>query len=242
MYKFLYHLAMNNEPLTNYERFADKYAEAVDNKPIHVYYERPGTWSLLPKNLTNLQILDLGCGSGWYAEQLSKAGGVVTAIDVSARMVELTRKRLQDKAKVICANLEKPLDFLPDNSFDLIVAPLVIHYLPDLHALMKELARLLKSKGLFVFSTHEPHSGFYLWKLKNYFEFQVIEDYWPSINQTVKFYHQSLSEITESLYEAGFLIERMIEPLPQEGLKQDPKLYPLISTHPWFLFVRAIKK
>lgn len=232
---------MNSEPLSDYEHFADAYAEVVDNKPIHVYYERPSTWSLLPKTLKDLHILDLGCGSGWYAEQLTKAGGIVTAIDISARMVELTTQRLQGKGQVIRADLEKPLDFLASNSFDLIIAPLVIHYIKDLRTFMKEMARLLKPKGLLVFSTHEPHSAFYLWKLENYFTPQIIEDYWPSIKAKVKFYHQSFHELTESLYEAGFLIERMIEPLPQEGLKADPELYPLISTHPWFLFVRAVK-
>ncbi len=232
---------MNKKPLSDYEHFADDYANAVDNKPIHVYYERPSIWSLLPKNLSGMQILDLGCGSGWYAEQLVSVGAMVTAIDISERMVELTQRRLQGKCQVIRANLEESLDFLSKNNFDIVIAPLVIHYIQNLNDFMKEIARVLKLQGLFIFSTHQPHSSFYLRKLNNYFSPQIIEDYWPSIKAKVRYYHQTLHEITESLHEAGFMIERMIEPLPQEGLKQDPDLYPLISTHPWFLFVRAVK-
>jgi SAM-dependent methyltransferase len=233
---------MNSDPIGNYEDMADAYAEEVDVKPIHVYYERPSTWSLLPKQLDGLEILDIGCGSGWYAEQLVKASALVTAMDASARMVELTKKRLQGHGKVLQANLEKPLDFLESATFDIIIAPLVIHYIQDWAALMRELARLLRKNGLFIFSTHQMHETYHIFKLDNYFTPQIIQDYWPSLQRTVRYYHHTFHDLTESLYSAGFLIERMIEPQPQEGLKQDSKLYPLVTTHPWFLFVRTIKK
>lgn len=233
---------MPNDPIGNYEHIADAYAEQVDTKPIHVYYERPSTWALLPERLSGLKVLDIGCGSGWYAEQLVKAGAIVTALDSSARMVDLTQKRLQDRGEVIQANIEQPLNFLKSATFDIILAPLVIHYIQDWPTLMKELARLLKKNGLFVFSTHQPHETYHLFKLDNYFTQQIIQDYWPSLQATVQYYHHTFQDLTESLYQAGFLIERMTEPQPQEGLKQDPKLYALITTHPWFLFVRAVKK
>ncbi len=232
---------MNHDPIDNYDDMADAYASQVDTKPIHVYYERPSTWSLLPKQLNGLHILDIGCGSGWYAEQLLKAEANVTAIDASARMVELTQKRLHGQGRIIQANLENPLDFLDSETFDIILAPLVIHYVQDWNALMKELARVLKKNGLFIFSTHQPHETYHLFKLDNYFKSQIIEDFWPTLNVTVKYYHHTFHDLTESLYQAGFLIERMIEPQPQEGLKQDPEMYKLITTRPWFLFVRAVK-
>jgi SAM-dependent methyltransferase len=240
--KMCYYLYMKNDPIGNYEHMADVYAAAVDNKPIHVYYERPGTWALLPKQLKGLRVLDIGCGSGWYAEQLVKAGCWVTAVDISPRMVELTRQRLLGKAEVIQANIEKPLDFLDANTFDMIIAPLVIHYVEDWHALMREFARVLKSKGLLIFSTNQPHGAFHLYQLKNYFTPQIIQDHWPSLNVTVQYYHHTLDDLSDSLSQAGFFIEKISEPLPQDGLKQDPKLYELISTQPWFLFIRAVKQ
>ena len=233
---------MTEGPIGNYDHIAQAYAEQVDIKPIHVYYERPGTWALLPKQIANLNILDIGCGSGWYAEQLLKAGSNVTAIDASARMVELTKNRLQGKGQVIQADIEKPLDFLGTETFDIILAPLVIHYVKDWMALMHEFARLLKRNGLLIFSTHQPHETFHLFKLENYFTPQLLQDYWPSLQTTVQFYHHTFYDLTESLYQAGFLIEKMTEPQPQDGLKQDPEMYKLITTRPWFLFVRAIKR
>lgn len=232
---------MNNDhDISNYDSFADKYAAGVDQRPIHIYYERPGTWSLLPKQLQGVNVLDVGCGSGWYAEQLINAGCQVTAIDANAKMVAATQKRLQGLGKVIQADLQKPLDF-PLASFDIVVAPLVIHYLKDLKAAMKEIARIIKPKGLFIFSVSQPQSEFYLNNLSNYFQKQIITDHWPWVNADVQHFHYTLEDYVESLYEAGFVVERMLEPLPKEGLKQDPKLYQLITTKPWFLFVRALK-
>ena len=128
-----------SEPLGSYEHMAQKYADKVDTKGIHVHYERPHTWSLLPKSLTGLKVLDIGCGSGWYAEQLILAGAEVTAIDASATMVELTRKRLKNKVQVLQANIEQPLSYFANEEFDLIVAPLVIHYVEDWQVLFQEI-------------------------------------------------------------------------------------------------------
>ena len=233
---------MKKEPIGSHEKFADAYSKDVDNRPIHVFYERPATWSLLPKSLSGLNVLDLGCGSGWYAEQFTKAGAKVTAVDVSEHMVKVTQQRLGASGQVFQADLENNLSFLADQSFDLIVAPLVIHYIKDWQKLMKEMARLLKPKGQFIFSTNQPHMAFQLYHLKNYFEPQIIEDYWPWANATVKYYHHTLNDLSESLSQAGFVIEKIIEPQPQEGLKQDPNLYALITTKPWFLFVKATKQ
>ena len=227
-------------PIGSYEYMANAYAAVVDIKPIHIYYERPSTWALLPTQLNGLKVLDLGCGSGWYAEQLVNAGCQVTAIDASQTMVDLTTQRLQDKGQCIKANLEEPLDFLRDGEFDIVLAPLVIHYIKEWLPLFKEIARVLKPKGLFIFSTQQPHTEYTLSKLDNYFHKQLITQQWKKPDVTVQFYHHTLHELTESLFNAGFLIERMTEPLPQEGLKQNPEMYELITRQPWFLFVRAI--
>ncbi len=232
---------MNDKPVCNYETFAKIYADSVDEKPIHVYYERPNTWSLLPASLANLEVLDVGCGSGWYAEKLITAAAKVTAIDLSPTMISLTKERLKGNATVLQANIENPLDFFSDEKFDIIIAPLVIHYVWDWQALFKEFARVLKPQGLFIFSTHQPHSVFQQFKLNCYFEKQIIHDHWPSLNIDVKYYHHTLHDLVDSLYQAGFIIERLLEPLPTEGLKENMAMYDAIAKQPWFLFIRAKK-
>jgi hypothetical protein len=51
----------------SYDSIASKYAQTVDTKPWNAHYERPAVVSLLPP-LANAAVLDVGCGSGWYAD------------------------------------------------------------------------------------------------------------------------------------------------------------------------------
>jgi SAM-dependent methyltransferase len=231
-----------NKPKDSFENVANVYASIVDQKPIHIYYERPNLWSLLPKNLSNLEILDLGCGSGWYAEQLYNARAKVTAIDASTTMVKLAKQRLQDKVKFFVADLEEPLNFIKNNTFDIILAPLIIHYINDWNPLFLELSRILIKNGLFIFSTHQPHKDITLFHINNYFEKVLIKDYWNEIGE-VRFYHHTLNELGEALYKGGFLIERLLEPQPLPQFeKVDFELYKKLCSEPWFLFVKAIKR
>ncbi len=232
---------MANEEIKSYEEFAERYAASVDKKPIHMYYERPSTWSLLPKDLTGLKVLDIGCGSGWYAEQLHQYGAEVFALDRSEKMVAMTTARTKQQCRYRVADLNQPLDFLADHEFDIIVAPQVIHYIDDWPALFTELARVLKVQGQLVLSTHQPHTTHFLWKLDTYYKQRVIEDHWPGENITVQYYHHTLQDLFEAFYHAGFMVQRLLEPFPDDELKAMPEMYGKISKNPWFLFIKAIK-
>ena len=93
-----------------YEAFADRYAVRIDTAPYNAYLERPATLSLLP-DVKGKHVLDAGCGPGLYSEILLNRGAIVTAIDVSPKMIEFTKQRLGDRATIRLANLEKPLTF-----------------------------------------------------------------------------------------------------------------------------------
>ncbi|MCD8542709.1 MAG: class I SAM-dependent methyltransferase, partial [Gammaproteobacteria bacterium] len=128
----------------DYENFSDQYAAVVDSKPIHRAYERPNTLSLLPQNLTNSTILDIGCGTGWYTEYLISQGAKVSAIDISKKMVELTRQRTNNKANCLKMNAVDLSKKFIAQEFDIILAPLVIHYLKDWDNLFKQFFYVLK--------------------------------------------------------------------------------------------------
>ena len=49
--------------------------------------------SRLPKDLTGCRVLDAGCGTGAMAEELSKRGANVVAVDLSPRMIEIAKER-----------------------------------------------------------------------------------------------------------------------------------------------------
>lgn len=223
-----------------YEAVAATYAKGQDTQPWNVHYERPGLLSLLP-SLEGLDVLDAGCGPGWYAEYLLEQGCAVTAIDLNEHFVSLTKERVGQRATVIQADLSEPLAFAADGAYDLIIAPLVLHYIRDWQPTLKEFHRVLKPSGQLVFSTHHPFMDFTLYEVDNYFGNQYIEDEWKI--GTMRYFRRPLTKISEDLEVAGFLIERLLEPMPTEAFREvHPKAYERLSKNPWFLFVRAMKR
>ena len=169
-----------------YDVIAEKYAATVDTKPWNAYYERPATLSLLPP-LAGTRVLDVGCGSGWYAEYLVEHGAIVTSFDFNQKMVELTQTRLGNRARVLQADLALPLSFAQDAEYDLAVCPLVMHYLRDWLPPLKELNRALKPGGVLVFSTHHPFNDWKLFNRDDYFATELLHDEWEDIGK-VSFY------------------------------------------------------
>jgi SAM-dependent methyltransferase len=223
--------------LRTYTSIGARYAAEVDNNAYNCGYERPATTKLLPP-LEGLNVLDAGCGSGWYSEYLVDQGAKVTAIDVTPEMVRLTRNRLGDRISLHLADLAQPLSFAASSEFDLVVSALALHYLRDVAATIKEFHRILKSDGILVFSTHHPSKEFSLHPEGNYFDTVLVEEQW-SVG-TVQFYRRPLTAWTEALANSGFVIERLMEIEPNEDLRKvAPGTFKLLINDPAFMVIRA---
>ena len=195
--------------------------------------------ALLPA-IDGADVLDAGCGGGWYAEQLIARGARVTAVDITPLFVERTRARVGDGATVLEADLAQPLDFAPDASFDLVISPLTLHYLEDWGPTLAEFARILRPGGRLLFSTHHPTTDFELLGGESYFATELVEDDWGELGR-VRFYRRPLSAISRMLADAGFLVERIVEPLPLPEMGESaPESYRRLLRFPGFLLVSAV--
>ena len=225
----------------DYEAFAEAYVTRTNSNTYNAYYEQPAMFSILP-NVESKRVLDAGCAGGAYTEWLIEHGASVIAIDVSPKMVQLTQQRLGNRVQVYQADISQPLTFLQDNSFDIVVSSLTLHYIRDWDSVFKEFHRLLSPSGLLLFSTHHPLMGFQVGK-DDYFATELLEEEWTDFGDSpvrVRFYRRPLSAIASSLTNGGFVIEQIIEPRPLEECKLlDPKSYQKLSTTPWFLIIQA---
>lgn len=230
--------------LEAYSRLADAYAARIGSKAHNAYYDRPAVISLLPP-VEGKRVLDAGCGPGVYAEWLADRGASVVGIDVCPRMVELARLRLGDRASVIEADLGQPLDFLPPTSFDVVVSALAMDYVRDWDAAFREFFRVLRDGGHFIFSAEHPSDVFYDHHPNgNYFEVERVECEWRAFVTRVRMpsYRRPLQAMLGPLLEAGFLLERLLEPRPvPEFRDQDPRDYEKLMRQPGFICLRARK-
>ena len=227
-----------------YEILAEAYAAAVDTKPHNAYYERPATLSLMPE-VKGKRVLDAGCGPGVYSEWLIERGAKVVAIDASPKMVELAKRKLGSMTDIRQADLSKPLNFLDSLSFDIVVCPLVLEYIEDWHSIFAEFYRVLRPQGHIVFSVTHPFFDYNYFKSSNYFETELVGGEWrgfESVRVFMPSFRRSLSATLNPLVEAGFYLERILEPKPTDEFKKaDPKHYEELSQQPCFLCIRARK-
>ena len=230
----------------NYDLIAEQYALNVDSAPYNALYERPAMLALLPP-LDGLGILDAGCGSGWYAERLIERGARLDAIDASAAMVDYARQRLSKSGllakgnpALTVADLADPLPF-DDATFDGVVSPLVLHYMRDWRPALRQMHRILKENGWLQLSTHHPAADAERFQTRNYFAVEHIVDEWEWVGK-VEFYRRSLMEIVDSVTESGFVIDRIVEPIPTPELKaQKADAWERLMNQPEFLIVVAHK-
>ena len=75
-----------------------------------------------------------------------------------------------------------------------------------------------------------------------YLHAKLIEEDWGWLAEKMRYYRRPLRDISEPFANAGFVIQRLCEPTPDEELKlKDPKGYDRLRCLPAFIFVRARK-
>jgi SAM-dependent methyltransferase len=216
-----------------FDAFAEDYARHAAGSPYNALYDRPAVLSLLG-DVRGQRVLDAGCGPGFYAEKLVEQGAEVVAFDQGPGMVRLARERVGERAAFRVHDLADPLDWLQDAGFDAIVLALVIHHVDDLVAALKELHRVLRPGGRMVVSTHHPVSD-WLRRGGSYFDARVVEEVWNRGWQ-VRYWQLPLTTICEEFSAAGFVIERLVEPLPvPEMADRYPDDYAKLMREPGFV-------
>src|SRR6185369_2229483 len=103
--------------------------------------------------------LEVGCGTGFFILNLMLAGVIDTApstghvTDVSPGMVEAARRNAESLGFQVAgrvADAERlPFD---DATFELVVGHAVLHHIPDVEQALREVIRVLKPGGRFVFA------------------------------------------------------------------------------------------
>lgn len=97
------------------------------------------------------EILEVGCGSGYYTRELARLGARVTATEIAPSALAQARRNAGDVAEFRIEDAQR-LSFAPA-SFDKVLLSEVIEHVPEPERAVAEAARVLRPGGVLAVST-----------------------------------------------------------------------------------------
>lgn len=101
-----------------------------------------------------MRVLDLACGEGIVAREISKSGAEVYGADISPELITMAQKKGGVETYHVAA--ADKLNFAKDHSFDAVVCVLALQNMNNIEAVFAECARVLTKDGRFIFVLNHP--------------------------------------------------------------------------------------
>jgi|SRR5579864_299525 SAM-dependent methyltransferase len=144
-----------------------KYSRAQWGAESELAFQRKAGFD--PSELKGKLVLDVGCGTGRFADVVSRLGARVVGVDLSAA-AEVAARNLADRPSVTIYQADVfSLPFKPE-SFDYIYSIGVLHHTPDCEKAFKTLVPLLKPGGQIA-----------IWLYSSYNKWYRMSDYYRAI-------------------------------------------------------------
>lgn len=216
--------------------------------------EQPAMRKLLP-DLSGKAVLDLGCGYGHNCiDFVSRGAGRVIGIDISEKMLAVAKKESAN-GKIEYRNMSMTEISTIDEKFDFIYSSLAFHYVEDFDAFARDMYSALNADGQLLFSQEHPiitatvdGAGHFnknedgekvSYTFSNYNQPGERKIHWY-VDGVIKF-HRTFSDIINALSRAGFVIEAVCEPTPEDWVIEKVPAWKKEYIKPNFLIVKARK-
>jgi SAM-dependent methyltransferase len=163
------------------------------------------------------RVLDLGCGTGAAAVTLAREGAVVIALDASAALLAKARVRAErEEVKVEWRTGDlADLAFLRAESIDVAFSAYSVAEVDDAARLFRQVQRVLKPNGPFVFSYEHPMAlciGSSGAVERSYFDPGPIDV--ERHGERVLVHARGVGDVFTELGRAGFRVDAILEPRP----------------------------
>jgi 2-polyprenyl-3-methyl-5-hydroxy-6-metoxy-1,4-benzoquinol methylase len=185
-------------------------------------------------DLAGRDVLDLGCGQGWFTRRLAGRGARVTGVDWSPRLIERARRYEADAPQgaryAVLDAAQVDAHFAPA-SFDLVTGCMSLMDMPAPGAALAAARALVRPGGRIVMSVTHPvtEATYRAWerdaqgrklslRIDRYFEAGTTLVDWNMARVATPFrtvvYRKTLEQWSALIEEAGLVITRLREPRP----------------------------
>ncbi|MCL4157044.1 UNVERIFIED_CONTAM: hypothetical protein GTU68_014090 [Idotea baltica] len=164
---------------------AEAFGKAATTYDKHAEFQRDVGHRLLdklPRDLSGLKVLDLGCGTGYFSKQMIKRGAEVVCADLSVGMLERAEQRCGASVSLYQQADAEQLPF-EDGCFDIVFSSLALQWCDDLSSPLQEMKRVVAVGGRVIFSTLLDGSLFELEKSWSKIDAHQHVNHFITINQ-----------------------------------------------------------
>jgi ubiquinone/menaquinone biosynthesis C-methylase UbiE len=186
-----------------------------------------------------IKVLDIGCGEGYFTRLLAQNGAEVAGADIAPELIAKAKK--QSAGIAYHAASADALRFAKDGTYDVVTCVLALQNMEKLEAVMKEVARVLKPAGKFVFVLNHPafripKRSAWGWDDSSKTQYRRLDAYLSASREKMDMnpgaagaheytfsFHRSLQDYMKALSGAGFAITRMEEWISHKKSEKGPR-------------------
>ncbi len=179
----------------------------------------------LGPDVRGLRILCLAAGGGKQGPLFAAAGAIVTVVDISSAMLEIDRQIARQRGlsvRLVETSMED-LSMFADQAFDVVIQPVSTCYVPDLTCVYREIARLLRTAGIYISQHKQPDSlrssiqpgpHGYVTKIPRYHSTPLPDCPFSNLvrERGAKEFMHSWQQLVGEMCRSGFAIEDLLEP------------------------------
>lgn len=224
---------------TSWEKHGRWYSKMIEDPGS---YQRevilPGVLSLLDLRKGE-DVLDIGCGEGFFARAFHKLGANVLGIDASPELIAIAKKKSSPEILYKVADAAN-LKFLNDGAFDAAVIILALQNIEHMDAALKEARRVLAPSGRLVIVLNHP--AFRIPKLSGWgwdeaqkLQYRRMNAYMSELKVPIEMhpgertkevtwsFHRPLQSYIKALRNAGFAVTDMQEWISHKMSARGPR-------------------
>ncbi|MCK5131407.1 MAG: class I SAM-dependent methyltransferase [Candidatus Sabulitectum sp.] len=174
-------------------------------------------------DVSGLNVLDAGCGTGYLSRKLLSRGATVIGVDFSEKMIDVARSKGSDidfRVDSCCS-----LATIDDGSLDMVISNYVLMDIPDLDGTMSAFNRVLREGGVAIVIFSHPcfpqggatHSNDrtisqYNWSFPYFKRQKRIDPPWGHFTSEFIWFHRPLSDYWKAFNLSGFDVVDLEEP------------------------------
>lgn len=190
---------------------------------------KPNLFRLLaPK--TGEEILDVGCGQGFFSRELAKSGAKVLGVDIGNELIQIAKEKSGPNEKYLVLSAEN-LANINSGRFDAAICVLALQNIKNLQGAVLEISRVLKKGGRCLLVLNHPTfripgASAWVYDEKANIQFRNIQKYLSEISDKVDMtqgvkdekkktytwsFHHPLQVYFKAFYKAGLVVSRLEE-------------------------------